>query len=312
MKIKHIFKGLITYIPGFSNLGIAETGGTNTALYCYGVWLRHLKYISKFKNINDLKNIAELGPGDSIGIGLCVLLTGAQKYYAFDIMQYGSNKNNLIIFDELVHMFKNKIPIPNNIDFPSMKPYLNDYSFPKEILSDEYLENKLSEKRINSIRNSIKNDYNEKNKYIVYKAPWNSDDLIKENSVDLIFSQAVLEHIDNIDNAYKCFALWLKNDGIMSHQVDFKCHGYADEWNGHWAYNDFEWKMIRGKRKWTINKKPLSSHIKLNQANGFEIIHSLNVKGKNGINRSKLSLANSYLTDDDISTSGSYLVSKKL
>ena len=312
MKIKYITKGLITYLPGFSNLGIAETGGTNTALYCYGVWLRHLKYISSFKNINDLKNIAELGPGDSIGIGLCVLLTGAEKYYAFDIMPYGSNENNLKIFDELVNMFKNKVPIPDNVDFPRMKPYLDDYSFPCEILSNEFLEKKLSDKRIQSIRDSIKKDYNEKNKYIIYLAPWNSDDIIKENSVDLIFSQAVLEHIDNIDNAYKCFASWLKNDGIMSHQIDFKSHGFADKWNGHWSYVDIEWKLIRGRRKWCINRKPLSYHINLHHFNNFEIIDSKYIKSNDGIKRSQLSLSNSYLSDEDLNTSGSYILSKIL
>jgi len=311
MKIKHIAKGLITYLPGFSNLGIAETGGTNTALYCYGVWLRHLKYISSFKNINDLKNIAELGPGDSIGIGLCGLITGAEKYYAFDIMQYGSNKNNLKIFDELVHMFKNNVPIPNNIDFPALKPFLDDYSFPGEILSNDYLEKKMSSKRLGSIRESIQNKYNEENRHIIYKAPWDSNKIIQKKSVDIIISQAVLEHIDDLKNTYSNFSLWLKDNGIMSHQIDFKCHGFANKWNGHWAYSDFEWKLIRGKRKWLINRKPLSNHVRLLDENNFTIIHSINIQGKNGIQRDRLSKSNSYLSNEDLNTCGSYILSRK-
>ena len=43
----------------------------------------------------EFNSIAELGPGDSIGIGLAALLTGANIYYAFDIIQFASNQMNL-------------------------------------------------------------------------------------------------------------------------------------------------------------------------------------------------------------------------
>ncbi|RJP62040.1 MAG: hypothetical protein C4541_00460 [Candidatus Auribacter fodinae] len=61
----------------------------------------------------------------------------------------------------------------------------------------------------------------------------------------MIFSQAVLEHIDNLPEAYESMRLWLKPDGFMSHQIDFKCHGTAEEWNRHWAYSQSEWMHRR-------------------------------------------------------------------
>ena len=38
--------------------------------------------------------VAELGPGDSLGIGMAALLTGAEVYYAFDVVEYASNQRN--------------------------------------------------------------------------------------------------------------------------------------------------------------------------------------------------------------------------
>jgi len=311
MKIKYIIKGLITFFPGFSKLGIKETGGSNSAYYCYGVWLRHLNYIYKYKNINDINIVAEMGPGDSIGVGICALLTGSQKYFAFDIMKYQSIAKNLKLFDELVDLFKKRTPIPDESIFPNMKPFLNDYSFPSILLHDDLLEKSLNEGRLKSIRKSIELPYNETNDFFIYYAPWNSPDIIKNKSVDLIISQAVLEHVDDLKNAFKYFFNWLKEDGVMSHQLDFKCHGFAKEWNGHWAYNNFEWMLVRGRRKWLINRKPLSYHLRMYKNNQFEIIHKKSIYAQNGISRKKLSSNFLYITDEDMLTSGSYILSKK-
>ena len=80
---------------------------------------------------------------------------------------------------------------------------------------------------------------------VSYKAPWNAPDVIDDASVDLIFSQAVLEHVDDLQGVYAAMRKWLKPDGIMTHQIDFKCHGKANAWNGHWTYSDFVWRGNR-------------------------------------------------------------------
>ncbi len=36
-----ILKGMATYIPGIYGLVSKYTGGTDSARYCYSVWLRH-------------------------------------------------------------------------------------------------------------------------------------------------------------------------------------------------------------------------------------------------------------------------------
>ena len=80
--IKNIIKGLITYIPNTKLFYSKSTGGTNNARYCYEVWIKHIS-IAHYNGLKRIPNvIAELGPGDSLGIGLASLICGANKYYA--------------------------------------------------------------------------------------------------------------------------------------------------------------------------------------------------------------------------------------
>lgn len=82
MNIKQLLYGISTFVPGLSRFHSKEIGGTNSARYCYGVWLRHLAMANKSGLImSPPKIVGELGTGDSIGIGLAALLSGAEMYY---------------------------------------------------------------------------------------------------------------------------------------------------------------------------------------------------------------------------------------
>jgi SAM-dependent methyltransferase len=103
-------------------------------------------------------------------------------------------------------------------------------------------------------------------------APWYSADFINKESIDMIYSQAVLEHVDDLRRTYQAMGRWLKPGGYISHQIDFKCHGLTDHWNGHWAFSDFTWRLMRGRRAYLLNRQPHSTHIKLLKEAGFEIV----------------------------------------
>ena len=67
MRLAPVIKGAATYIPGlYKMMAKQQTGGTDTAAYCYGVWLKHLTLLwaNGLRTIPD--TIAELGPGDSL------------------------------------------------------------------------------------------------------------------------------------------------------------------------------------------------------------------------------------------------------
>ena len=116
-------------------------------------------------------------------------------------------------------------------------PRLDSYNFPSEIFADNNLEKFLDKSRIESLRNELLDMKKQKNT-IQYMCPWYDPKIIENDSVDLIFSQAVLEHVEDLRNTYRAMYRWVKKDGFISHQIDFESHGLSDEWNGHWSFSD--------------------------------------------------------------------------
>jgi len=313
VNIKPLLKGIATNIPGLYKFTSRGTGGTISARYCYSVWLRHLTMAYKNGLSTQPDVIAELGPGDSLGIGLAALISGVNKYYALDAVEYANNKRNIEVFDELVDLFKKREKNPDEAEFPRVKPYLESYEFPNHILTDERLNKSLKPDRIESIRNALLNLGNgdEDNMQISYFVPWYDSKVIKEESVDMIYSQAVLEHIDDLTYTYEALYRWLKPDGFMSHEIDFKSHGTAKEWNGHWAYSDFVWRLIKGKRTYLLNRQPHSTHIDLLRKFGFEIVCDIKTRDISEIQRKHLALKFKNMSEDDLTTSDAFIQTVK-
>jgi len=319
MSIKPILLGIGTFIPGYSYIPVLSrasmkrTGGTDSARYCYAVWLRHL--VMAFRNglTTVPPTVAELGPGDSLGIGLAALLSGSHNCYAFDVVKFANAQENLKIFEELVELFQMRARIPDQSEFPAVKPYLNSYEFPGHVLTQEHLTRSLSKGRLDSIRDAIVRlgDDEESQRQIGYCAPWDKKEVIKENSVDMIYSQAVLEHVNDLEHTYRALNRWLKPGGFMSHQIDFKCHGYAQQWNGHWAYSDLTWRLIQGTRPYSLNRQPHSTHVDLLRKNGFQITCDQTINETSGITRRQLARRLQHLSDEDLVTSSAFMQAVK-
>ena len=257
----------------------------------------------------DPYTVVELGPGDSIGIGLMALLTGAERYYALDAVRHASNKANLWVFDELIELLMSQAPIPYLGEFTEILPELADYRFPRTILSEPRLARALASERLKRLRNFLAGDLTVGP--ICYLAPMGRTNEIPGNSVDLIISQAVMEHVDRLEELYaECFRC-LKPGGFMSHQIDLRCHDTAAEWNGHWKYSELIWRLMRGGRPWFINRQPCSVHLGLVRGVGFNLCAAIRQFGSLGI--SSRQLANSFqaISESDLKTSGVFIVAKK-
>lgn len=235
MKIRILIRGVLGYLPFILTPHKKGTGGTSSARYCYSVWLRHLSLLKESGMQKLPETIAEIGPGDSLGIGLNALITCASKYFAFDIIEHANSSKNLEIFDELIELYRNKTPIPDDKEFPKVKPKLKSYDFPTHILSDDYLVKALNKKRIAKIRGAIISKTNN-NITIKYIVPWDNKLNIISETIDLIFSQAVMEHVINVDESYKTMYKWLKHGGFVSYEIDYSAHETHEKWFGHWGY----------------------------------------------------------------------------
>ena len=195
-KVLPILKGTVKHFPGIKRFLPKRTGGTIECRYCYSVWMRHLKHFAAFKE-GIPSVVAELGPGDSLGTGLAALLSGCEKLYALDVVHYRDvEKNSVRVFDGLVELFSRRAPIPGSSEYPNVRPGIDSYDFPRDILTDERLRKSLDRDRIISIRNELSEGGKSWKSMIHVHIPWNGVEVIREGSVDFIYSQAVLEHVE--------------------------------------------------------------------------------------------------------------------
>ena len=147
---------------------------------------------------------------------------------------------------------------------------------------------------------------------IQYKVPWYNSNIVEKESVNMIFSQAVLEHVDELNPTYERMYSWLKPNGFMSHSIDFKSHGSANEWNRHWTYPDFTWKLIKGKRPYLINRLPHSQHIKLMNETGFKVVCDIRSQLPSRISSNSLAPRFRNMQQDDLITSSAFIQSSKI
>ncbi len=310
---KSIIKGIMSFLPGSKILSRRERGGANSARYCYSVWLRHLILAHQHGVCKIPRVVAELGPGDSLGIGIAALLSGAGSYCALDVVKFIRAEQNLKILDEMLSLFEIQSPVPDEVEFPQIFPRLKDYSFPCDILDNDTLEKSLSSTRVSEIRTALKEPAlaGDHSSRISYSVPWDSGSVLRENSIDFIISQAVLEHVDEIDNAYSSMYRWLKPGGYISHEIDFKSHGITSDWDGHWRYGDVLWRIVRGKRKYLINREPLSSHLRCVESAGFDLKLLSRVQMPMQSPRIELAPRFAQLDDDDLTTSSAYVLAHK-
>jgi SAM-dependent methyltransferase len=247
--------------------------------------------------------VAELGPGDSLGTGVAALLAGSHRYFALDVKKFASSQRNVSIFDQLVALFQQREPIPDVTEFPQQLPHLDSYAFPDHIITDQVLADSLCPDRLAEIRRELQRDaQGGAESRVFYFAPWDDARVVQDESVDFVFSQAVMEHVTDLEHTYQALWQWLKPGGWSSHVIDYRSHNTTREWNGHWSCSDFVWSLVRGKRAYLINRQPHSRHVELLRKHGFEIVGELPYQDQRGIGRDQLAPPFRHLSDDDLVT----------
>src|SRR5690606_22025848 len=191
-----------------------------------------------------------------------------------------------------------------------IKPALDDHRFPAAVLTETRLARALAPDRVARLRRALVADGHDPSSPITYRAPWFDAATIEPGTVDWIFSQAVMEHVDDLDATYRACHAWLSPGGVMSHQIDYKSHGTAAAWNGHWAYSDIAWRMVRGARLYLVNRQPHSAHRAALARAGFELLLDLPVMRRDGLPRARLAPRYRTLDDADLATAGAFLIAR--
>ena len=306
-KMPQIVKGMLTYVPALNawRQHRASTGGSSSPRYCYGVWLRHLVTLRRHGFDVRGASIAELGPGDSIGTGLAALLSGAQRYVGLDIVPYSTKADLRRMLTDLAELYAAKAPIPDDREFPAVRPTLTSYSFPEFVPGGaEAISN------ANRLMPAIEQGLSESAE-IGYHAPWDAASIVSAGSIDLVFSQAVLQYVADLESVYRLMFRWLRPGGFCSHSTGLGANNFSPFWNGHWAYTDREWRLVRGRRECIVNREPLSAHLRLAESAGFDILHVDAQHDAGGLASSDLASAFRGLDPDDLSTRGAVFILRK-
>jgi SAM-dependent methyltransferase len=305
-----IVHGLLTFVRPPSRYTYRPVE-TISARYCYSVFLRHLVKVHAATGRIPLGRIAELGPGGSLGTGLAAMIAGARHYFALDAQAHSEDEASLRVFDELVELFSARADVPGPDEFPEVRPTIADYAFPRGILGDAHMDAALEQSRLEELRRHVASASSADNRFVAYVAPWHDSPLIREQTIDWIFSQAVLEHVADLPAVYRAFAAWLAPNGVMSHQIDFRSHGTAPSWDGHRGYGDLTWRAIRGAQPFLINREPLSTHRKLARDLGFDLLAADFVTTPPELTRTRLARRFRTWPDEDLRTSGAFVVYRK-
>lgn len=310
MFIRPIVKTMLNRVPGVHQLLLRRQGGdTGSALYCYGVWLKHLTFLSRNGMQSVPNGLAELGPGASLGTGLAAMLCGVNKYHALDAVNYANPQLNLKILDELVALLAKREKRPTR-GWPCFDAYLGPALFPHHVLTDELLARALAPDRIGRIRTALRTGADCEEISIRYVAPWASAELGKPD-IDLVLSHSVLQYVPDLDQAYGTLSSWLAPGAMMSHQIDFGSMGFSDKWNGYRAYPEPLWRLISGSASHVINRQPVSVHLRLLGMHGMEIVDAQKKYSTDGIGRSGLAPAWRGISDDDLNCSGAFIQARK-
>jgi SAM-dependent methyltransferase len=294
-RLRPLAKGVASFVvPQLrTSHGYDNPLGTGSAESCYSIFLRHLCLIQDAGVRGVPEVVAELGPGSSLGVGLAALLAGAERYYALDLIDHSDAAANLAVFDRLVEMFRNRTPIPASGVHSLRFPDLDDYAYPKFLAAEDTAS---FERRAAAIRRDIASAGGE---FVRIAAPWTEASVVQRHSVDWIFSQSVLEHIDDLEGVYSALGQWLRPAAHMSHLIDFDSHGKAREWNGHWAVGDLAWAALRGRRPYLINRAPYAEYVRLAQANGFTTVLEKRNKRFDGLLPEQFAPRFRSITDED-------------
>lgn len=308
---KSISKGLITYLPGSLRFAPQRgTGGTDSALYCYAVWMKHVSLLVQ-SGMRGIPNVVgEIGPGDSVGVGLAALLSGADHYVALDAVRHASNERNLKVLDGLLELFHLRAPRPIK-GWPDFDSVLDSRLFPTSVLTEDLLSRTLDPSRVCAIKGALREPGKSADGIrIEYAVPWTDID-IRGSRVGLVLSHSVLEHVADLDGTYAALGRWVDDHGWMSHQIDYTSHCLTAKWNGYWAIPSAVWRVVVGRRPFLINRAPHSTHRALTQRHGFDIRSDLQLRREDGIPRCQLARQWLDLSDADLNCAGGYFAARR-
>jgi SAM-dependent methyltransferase len=280
IRAKSVVKGTSSFVINAFRNPHGTISGTVSALGSYAIFMRYVRAIAQAGSSLEGRTVLEVGPGSSLGVGIAALLSGATRYYAYDLVDQTDSQRNLAVFDEMVELFRQRAPVPIEGWCARIFPFIDDRAFPHALLPDQLLHRMLAADRISALRHDLATG---EGSYFRARFAQDPADVQIDEPIDLIISESVLEHVDDLESTYQAFARWLSDDGIMVHLIDYSSHNLSRHWNGHWQCSPLVWSLTRGKRLFLINRVPHQGHVDLLQSHGFKVVHCDKLRRVDGL-----------------------------
>jgi hypothetical protein len=314
--LRPLLGGIKSFVPGVDYRGSA---GPMSARYCYAVWLRHLALLSAHGFRAAGARVVELGPGDSVGVSVAALLSGAREATALDAVPHASPEGNQAILRELVALFGGRAAPPGDDEFPNVRPRVPGLRSLDQLVDAAALDAALAPDRVARIAEELaRPPGGAGGAHVRYHAPW-APDAVAPGSADLVLSQAVLEYLKHdggdggngqLAQAFATMRGWLRPGGMISHQIDFAA-AFGPEWNAHWAVGDAAWAVIVGRRPSYENRVPLSGYLELCARHGFEVLVAEATPAGAGVARERLAPRFRDLPAADYAARGVHLIARR-
>lgn len=246
-------------------------------LYAQNRFSIYLELLRKYNRNYDFhgKKVLVIGPGDNLLIGFIFLLNGAKELYLID---------------------KFSKPLDDSYEFILLKNYLKRKSSTSYIETSEKI--KLLKNRINYFPNT----------------PFEKFNKLNRNSIDLIVSSAVLEHLNDLELAIKVMKYLLKEGGLSVHRIDLRDHLHLKDncFLDFLKYSPRFWKLFGD----LTNRIRCSQYITFFKKYNFDIIFTKKNKIRtiSKIDEIKNAFYHNYkiLTKEDLSIISFDLVAKNL
>lgn len=305
VKTTRLLYGVATFLPGvYRHFSMPPLSVEEMSMDGYSKWLHHLAAVVEGGHCATLKVVAEIGPGPGFSAGLAALVSGCTTYYALDVVEHADRAILLPLFDAICGLYSRKAALR---DWNGILPAR---SFPSALIPDARLSELLAPARLAALRRELETA--KPDGALQTAIPWHHQPLIKKGSVDLVFSTAALEHVDDLETAYRAMNDWLKPAGLVSHVIDYGCHEVCHEWNGQWACPGILWRVLRGNRPYFINRQPHSAHLALLQKNGFVLLSENRACCPSRFQRKDLATPfRDSLTEQDLTTHFSFVLARK-
>jgi SAM-dependent methyltransferase len=271
---------------------LSQSGRLTDVGYTLSVFQRHFPRLESLGFTIEGAYIAEMGPGDAMSMELLLYVLGASGVCGLDVVAVTDANTWHPAWEELTRWAEEQVT-------DSEKAALERrVELAKQMVLELSPEHCLEAENLSGLHYLL----------VSRSKPWP----LPDGSMDLIFSQAVMEHVAPLEASYIEQARVLKPGGYISHRIDLKDHLNSRDWRDHLTYSELQWSLMTSHRPGFTNRARASQHLAALERAGLEILHvERQMNDAPPLRRSLLAAAFRDLDDEDLNTCSLDVVARK-